>query len=393
MAQTVSRPAGGDQDQAEYTLRTTRGPIYDGAALGFRQYWYPALRSAELGSKPKAVKMLGDELVLLRAGGKVYALHDRCVHRGMVLSEGMCLSEGTITCPYHGWTYDVADGQLVAALTDGPDSAVVGKIGKRVRTYPVEERNAIIWVYMGEGAPPPIEEDVPEEILDTDAYISGVVVNTWKCNWRAAVENGHDASHAPMVHMNSLRWRTSFGSSPAWYGYVDNVLKDGLYLHRIPRTVGGPSVYPRVGLWPRHGWLRKWLAGRTKRQQAGVITNSFRLPSMIRNTYPGYAMVRWVVPIDEQSCRNFMWLTGKGNALDRLKWLAWYWLWHRWVFTILFTSQDQRIVERLDYLAPEQLFRPDSSIVGLRKYIEANVRMPNRPIPGSNGQDASVRSR
>ena len=209
MTETVAEPVTPRENDFELTLRTTRGPVYDSATLGFRQYWYPALRASELGRKPRAVKMLGDEIVLIRSGGKVHALHDRCVHRGMVLSEGVCLAEGTITCPYHGWTYDVADGQLVAALTDGPESAVVGKIGKRVRTYPVEERNAIIWVYLGEGEPPPLEEDVPEELLHPEVYVSGVVVNTWQCNWRAAVENGHDASHAPMVHMNSLRWRTS----------------------------------------------------------------------------------------------------------------------------------------------------------------------------------------
>ena len=51
------------------------------------------------------------------------------------------------------------------------------------------------------------------------------------------------------------------------------------------------------------------------------------------------------------------------------------------MFTTWFTEEDQRIVERLDYSAPEQLFRPDSSIVGLRKYIEENVRTRD-PVPG-----------
>src|SRR5690242_8856959 len=105
-------------------LRTTRGPLYDDAVLGFREYWYPALRSGDLGNKPRAVKMLGEELVFVRAGGRAYAMRDRCAHRGMVLSRGTCLAEGTITCPYHGWTFDVANGELVAALTDGPDSTI-----------------------------------------------------------------------------------------------------------------------------------------------------------------------------------------------------------------------------------------------------------------------------
>jgi len=38
-------------------------------------------------------------------------------------------------------------------------------------------------------------------------------------------------------------------------------------------------------------------------------------------------------------------------------------------------GQDILIVEHLDYSAPEQFFRPDSSIVDLRKYIEEYARM------------------
>src|SRR5713226_241956 len=104
MADTMVEPVDLGADDSEIVLRTTRGPRYEAAVLGFREYWYPALRSRELGTKPKAVKLLGENLVFVRAGGKPYALFDRCVHRGMLLSEGSCLSEGTVTCPYHGWT-------------------------------------------------------------------------------------------------------------------------------------------------------------------------------------------------------------------------------------------------------------------------------------------------
>ncbi len=115
-------------DQSGRALRTTRGPRYEVAELGFRHYWYPALLSRDLGATPKAVKLLGDNLVFVRAHGQAHALFDRCAHRGMVLSAGQCLAEGTITCPYHGWTFDVVDGRCVAALTDGPESSVVGKL-------------------------------------------------------------------------------------------------------------------------------------------------------------------------------------------------------------------------------------------------------------------------
>src|SRR5690242_3996814 len=98
----IETPAQAPAEQPEENLKTTRGPIYDSAALGFLPYWYPAILSRQLGKKPKAVKLLGEDLVFLRANGKPYALHDRCVHRGVRLSYGTCLSEGTLTCPYHG---------------------------------------------------------------------------------------------------------------------------------------------------------------------------------------------------------------------------------------------------------------------------------------------------
>lgn len=370
MTETIAAERAAPADVEAPVSPATRGPNYEKAVLGLRHYWYPALLSRDLGRKPKSVTMLGQKLVLVRAFGKPYALYDQCVHRGMLLSAGECFAEGTITCPYHGWTFDVTDGSLVAALTDGPESAVVGKRGKQVRAFPTEERGGTIYVYMGDATPPPLDDDVPEELLGSKRYVKGVVVNSWNCNWRAAVENGHDAAHAPMVHRKSLRWRTGTARQPAWCGHVDNVL-EGKYLFRRAREIGGPAVYPRIGLWPRQSWLRRQLAKRGRRQ---FQSNAFRLPSMICNAYPTYQMVRWVVPVDATSCRNFMWLTGQARGFARLKWLAMYWLWHRWVFTKLFTRQDQRIVERLDYAAPEQFFRPDSSIVGLRKYIEANAR-------------------
>ena len=128
-------------------LESKAGTRYGAAALGFRHYWYPALLSRQLGKKPKSVMLLGESLVFLRANGRPYALFDRCAHRGMPLSEGKCWTEGTLTCPYHGWTYRLHDGELIAALTDGPESGVVGKKGKGVRSYPVASRGIRLMSY------------------------------------------------------------------------------------------------------------------------------------------------------------------------------------------------------------------------------------------------------
>ncbi|NIO08396.1 MAG: Rieske 2Fe-2S domain-containing protein [Deltaproteobacteria bacterium] len=382
MAKTMPRMDETAAEQSEYDiterdqrLRSTRGPRYEAAELGFRHYWYPALLSRHLGKRPKSVEMLGEKLVFIRANGRVHALFDRCAHRGVALSEGDCLSEGTITCPYHGWTYSVADGKLIAALTDGPDSGVAGKKG--VRSYPVEERNRIIYVYMGDGNPPPLEEDVPEELLKPE-YVFEAVTSVWGNNWRATVENGYDASHASYLHRYSFRWRSQFNVPPGWGGKVVNEV-DGKYLmqHR-QGPMGFQANFPGVGVWPRHSWIRKTLA-KVRRQFIKSRTfpvAGFRLPSVIVNHYSYYTHVRWSVPVDPKNTRNFQMLIGRYHGLRALAFRLQYWLWHRWVFHKWFNEgQDRWILERLDYSAPEQLFRPDSSIVGLRKYVEKNARM------------------
>lgn len=390
MANTVSHIHDGVAKEAEYTateqdqqLKSTKGPRYEAAELGYRHYWYPALLSRQLGKKPKALKLLGETLVFVRVNKRPYALFDRCAHRGMALSEGKCWSDGTITCPYHGWTYNLSDGQLIAALTDGPESAVVGKKGKGVRSYPVEERIGIIYVYMGDGNPPALEEDIPEELLNPE-YVFESVTSIWESNWRAAVENGYDASHASYVHRYSFRWRTQFNIPPGWGGKVDNEV-EGKYLIQKRRGPSAPEGYfPGVGIWPRHSWLRKALARARKKfgPKGKPMISGFRLPCIIVNHYTYYSHIRWSVPIDTKSTRNFQMLVGRFHGLKALAFRLQYWLWHRWVFHKWFNEgQDKWIVEHLDYSAPEQLFRPDSSIVGLRKYFERNARMSD-PIDG-----------
>ena len=109
-------------------------PRYNAAVVGFRNYWYPVMLSRKLRRRPVSVVLLGERIMFIRDGGKAYALHDRCVHRGVPLSLGggffgqRTFSRqnfpGTISCGYHGWTYDLKTGNLVAALTDGPDSPI-----------------------------------------------------------------------------------------------------------------------------------------------------------------------------------------------------------------------------------------------------------------------------
>lgn len=60
--------------------------------------------------RPTLVEVHGVRVVLARAGEKIYACGDVCTHRGGPLGEGK-LSGTRLTCPWHGWMFDVRTGQ------------------------------------------------------------------------------------------------------------------------------------------------------------------------------------------------------------------------------------------------------------------------------------------
>ena len=74
-----------------------------------RQYWQPVALKEELtDQRPvKAVKLMGEELVLFRDDNGDYGLIDRrCPHRGADLNFGRLENAG-IRCPFHGWLFNI----------------------------------------------------------------------------------------------------------------------------------------------------------------------------------------------------------------------------------------------------------------------------------------------
>ncbi|HEY6395788.1 MAG TPA: Rieske 2Fe-2S domain-containing protein [Candidatus Binataceae bacterium] len=57
----------------------------------------------------KMVQANGKEIALFNAGGKFYAVDNLCKHRGGPLAEGE-LDGTNVTCPWHGWEYDITTG-------------------------------------------------------------------------------------------------------------------------------------------------------------------------------------------------------------------------------------------------------------------------------------------
>jgi len=60
----------------------------------------------------KVVEVQGKTLALFNVGGTFYVLDNTCLHRGGPLGEGD-LDDRVVTCPWHGWRYDVTSGANV----------------------------------------------------------------------------------------------------------------------------------------------------------------------------------------------------------------------------------------------------------------------------------------
>ncbi|MGE5493191.1 MAG: nitrite reductase small subunit NirD [Actinomycetota bacterium] len=68
----------------------------------------------------------GDIAVFRTAGDEVFALHDKCPHKGGPLSQGIVHGR-KVTCPLHGWNIELESGQAVA-----PDAGSCGRFEIRV---------------------------------------------------------------------------------------------------------------------------------------------------------------------------------------------------------------------------------------------------------------------
>ncbi|MBI1173712.1 MAG: nitrite reductase small subunit NirD [Sideroxydans sp.] len=69
----------------------------------------------------------GDIALFRTADGEIFALRDRCPHKGGPLSQGI-VSGKQVTCPLHGWNINLDDGNAIA-----PDIGCAGKVAVRMQ--------------------------------------------------------------------------------------------------------------------------------------------------------------------------------------------------------------------------------------------------------------------
>src|SRR5687767_532649 len=113
-----------------------------------RQYWIPALLASEIppDAPTRRIRLLGEDLITFRdSAGRVGVMEENCPHRGSSLIIGRN-EEGGVRCVYHGWKFDV-DGRCLDMPSEPDTSQFKNKV--RIKAYRCQERNGIVWVYMG----------------------------------------------------------------------------------------------------------------------------------------------------------------------------------------------------------------------------------------------------
>lgn len=223
----------------ENDLLTRVGP---GTKMGsfMRRNWIPFARSEDIAQseRPVRIKLLGENLVAFRDGAnRVGVIGELCPHRRASFAYGRCESDG-VRCMYHGWQFDI-NGNCIDIPTEPGDRQMKDRI--KQSSYPVKERNGVLWVYMGDAADsielPELEFNlVPPE----SAYLS---MRVQLCNWLQAMEGSLDSAHAPLLHGRidqhthnsyfNLDNRPQFEAQDTPYGVMIGAKRQG----PTPRTV------------------------------------------------------------------------------------------------------------------------------------------------------------
>lgn len=73
----------------------------------------------------------GDIAIFRTADDEVFAMHDKCPHKGGPLSQGIVTGK-TVACPLHGWKIGLEDGEAMAPDAGCARSFSVKRVGDEI---------------------------------------------------------------------------------------------------------------------------------------------------------------------------------------------------------------------------------------------------------------------
>ncbi|MGN6547499.1 MAG: Rieske (2Fe-2S) protein [Aureliella sp.] len=95
--------------------------------------WFLACKTSELEGGAREVLIEHRVIAVFQTPTGYYAVDGMCAHQGGPIAKG-ALDGSCVTCPWHGWQYDVTSGK----------NLLTGR--KMLSTYPVEVRGDQLWI-------------------------------------------------------------------------------------------------------------------------------------------------------------------------------------------------------------------------------------------------------
>ena len=103
-----------------------------------RPDWILAMSVDDLIEKRKAiVRHNGKQIALFATQDGFYACNNRCPHQGYPLVEGSVDQDCVLTCNWHNWKFDLANGRNLYG-------------GDKLRTYPVKVEEGALYLDVAE---------------------------------------------------------------------------------------------------------------------------------------------------------------------------------------------------------------------------------------------------
>lgn len=232
------------------TLRNATPVLTGPRGVYLRNAWYVAGWADSLGAAPQAKVFLEEPVALFRdEHGVAHAIGGRCPHRFAPLGQGVVI-DGALQCPYHGLRFGSAG---TCVFNPHPGGAVPQAA---VPVYPLVERHALLWIWMGEAE---------RADLATIPDFAWLADPRWDVVRGATCAEGHyelysdnilDLSHANFVHPALVASAFTEGARRFWqdgdtvhahYAQPDDYLSEGI--SAILGTAGRKQAFDGHVVW------------------------------------------------------------------------------------------------------------------------------------------------
>ena len=178
--------------------------------LLFRRHWQLICHSNDIPNAGDFVtwNLIGERALVIRGkDGKIRAFHNLCKHRGSrVIADDAGTCKSTITCPFHGWTYNL-DGTLRGASR--PSSLPkLDPVEYGLPPLEMDIWNGFVFVRFQPGPQPALsdilkkfDDEVSQyELFDLKPTGDGFWTEEIDANWKCVRDVDNEGYHVPMAH-------------------------------------------------------------------------------------------------------------------------------------------------------------------------------------------------